>query len=134
MFLARKKTTDQGVRTDTPLTGEDTTKLMQQNFAYPDPDDPEIQYKIYKKREFYAHKIPPRPNINNYADIKEYRDNICARDFALHEHQAMLTNLINPDTPYRGLLIFHGLGSGKCFSCVFTNSRYRRFTGFLTIL
>ena len=70
--------------------------------------------KIYKKREFYAHRIPPRPDVSNYNDIKEYRENICARDFALHEHQAMLSNYINPDTPYRGILIFHGLGTGKC--------------------
>ncbi|ARF09230.1 SNF2-like helicase [Catovirus CTV1] len=87
---------------------------MNVEYAYPDPDDPEFQYKIYKKREFYYHKIPPRPNIDDYADIKEYRDNICARHFTLHEHQAMLSNFINPNTPYRGVLIFHGLGTGKC--------------------
>jgi DNA polymerase III delta prime subunit len=88
-------------------------KIMEQNYSYPDPADPELQYKIYKKREFYAHRIPPRANIDDYNDIKEYRDNICARDFALHEHQTLVSNFINPDTPYRGLLLFHGLGSGK---------------------
>jgi hypothetical protein len=93
---------------------EDLERAMQQNYAYPDPSDPELQYKNYVKREFYAHRIPPRPDINDYSDIKEYRDNVCARDFALHEHQAMLSNYINPDTPYKGLILFHGLGSGKC--------------------
>ncbi|AYV83573.1 MAG: SNF2-like helicase [Hyperionvirus sp.] len=92
----------------------DEQKLMEQNFSYPDPSNPDIQYEMYRRREFYAHRIPPRPDIHNYSDIKEYRDNICAREFTLHEHQALLSNFINPDTPYRGLLVFHGLGSGKC--------------------
>ena len=26
----------------------------------------------------------------------------------------MLSNFINPNTPYKGILIFHGLGTGKC--------------------
>jgi hypothetical protein len=87
---------------------------MKKDYIYPDPSDPEFQYKIYNKREFYYHKIPERPKLNDYADIKEYRDNICGRSYTLHEHQAMLSNFINPNTPYRGLLVFHGLGSGKC--------------------
>lgn len=97
-------------------SSENLDNLMNKNYSYTDPSDPEIQLKNYIKREFYAHRIPPRPDINDYNDIKEYRDNICARDFALHEHQAMLSNFINPNTPYRGLLIFHGLGTGK--TCV----------------
>ena len=91
----------------------DEITLMKQNFAYPYPSDPELQYKLFQKAEFYAHRIPPRPNVEDYNDIKEHRDNICARNFTLHEHQAMLSNYINPDTPYRGVLIFHGLGTGK---------------------
>lgn len=31
----------------------------------------------------------------------------------LFEHQQLLSNLINPDTPYRGILCFHGIGKGK---------------------
>ena len=96
---------------DVPESYED---LMKIDYTYPDPSDPEFQYKIYKKREFYYHKISQRPSLNDYNDIKEYRDNICARHFTLHEHQAMLSNFINPNTPYRGVMIFHGLGTGKC--------------------
>src|SRR3989338_2225803 len=90
--------------------------IMQTEYSYPDPDDPDLQQKLYKKREFYYHKPAPRPEIKKYEDLKEYRDNICGRNFSLHDHQAMLSNFINPDTPYKGLLVFHGLGSGKCCS------------------
>jgi hypothetical protein len=94
----------------------DIDTMMKVNYSYPDAGDPDIQQKLYKKREFYYHRIPQRPDINDYNDIKDYRDNICARNFTLHEHQALLSNFINPDTPYKGVVIFHGLGSGKCIA------------------
>lgn len=95
---------------------EKAEKLMKTDYSYPDPTDPELQKKLYEKREFYYHITPDRPKFEEYNDIKEYRDNICARNFALHEHQALLRNFIGPNTPYPGILIFHGLGSGK--TCV----------------
>jgi len=94
-----------------------TMESMRKNYSYPDPTNQSIQYELYKKREFYYNRVPKRPEIDqntDYATIKEYRDNICARAFTLHEHQGMLSNFINPDTPYKGIMVFHGLGSGKC--------------------
>jgi hypothetical protein len=88
--------------------------LMNISYSYPDPSDPELQKKIYEKREYSFHRFHDRPDLNDYNDIKEYRDSICARSFTLHDHQAMLSNFINPNTPYKGVLVFHGLGSGKC--------------------
>lgn len=102
-------------------------ELIEKKYTYPDVNDPDLQLKIYEKREFYNNRIPERPDVTNYEDIKEYRDNICARPFTLHEHQALLTNFINPNTPYKGLIIFHGLGSGKCVSKntnVYINGEY----------
>jgi superfamily II DNA or RNA helicase len=89
------------------------SEVMKKNYSYPDADDPDLLYKIMKKREFYYHKIPSRDAMENYADIQEYRNSICDRSFSLHEHQAMLANIINPNTPFKGMLVFHGLGSGK---------------------
>jgi len=88
-------------------------ELMKINYSYPAPNDPEIQSELYGKREFYYNRIPERPDVGDYNDIKEYRDNMCGRSFTLQEHQALLSNFINPDTPYKGLLIFHGTGTGK---------------------
>lgn len=92
------------------------TDLMKTNYTYPDPQDPNLQYKFYKKREFYSNRINERPDVEDYNDIKEYRENVCARHFTLHEHQSLLGNFINPDTPYKGVIVFHGLGTGKCIS------------------
>ena len=118
-------TTDTSDTSDTSIDNKNTvskmteaelTLAMNKNYSYPDAGDASFMHDIYKKAEFYNHRIPERPDINEYNDIKDYRDNICARDFSLHEHQAMVSNFINPDTPYRGLLLFHGLGTGKCVS------------------
>lgn len=91
-------------------------KMMLENHSYPSPSNKNFQKDIFEKREFAIHAIPARNIIKNYEDIKEYRDNICARDFKLTETQNLLSNFINPNTPYRGLLIFHGVGTGK--TCV----------------
>jgi len=91
--------------------------LMKINFSYPDSDDIDFQYKIYKKREYYYNKVPYREAANNYEDIKTYRDKECGGEkFQLQTQQSLLSNFINPDTPYRGLLVFHGVGTGKTCS------------------
>jgi hypothetical protein len=84
------------------------------SIGYPQPNDPNFQSKIYKKREFYYYKLPNRPDLTSYKEIAEYRKRICEPSGELLEHQALLSNFINPDTPYKGLLLFHGTGTGKC--------------------
>jgi hypothetical protein len=101
------------------ILSDDSTKLigeMNKDYSYPAQNDPDLQYKLYKKREFYNNRIPEQPIIKNYDDIKNYRDRICSKTefFHLREHQLLLSNFINPDTPYKGIILFHGLGTGKC--------------------
>lgn len=104
--------------------------LMGVEYEYPNQEDENFQYKIYKKREFYINRIPEKPLIKDYNDIKEYRDDICGREeFKLNEHQILLSNFINPNTPYMGLLLFHGMGTGKCTSAdtiVYVNNKLYR--------
>lgn len=94
-------------------------KKLIKDFSYPNPDDQDIQSKLFKKREFYYHQIKPRNKLNSYDEIKEYRDQNCKADsFKLREQQAILSNLINPDTPYKGLLMMHGTGVGKTCTAI----------------
>lgn len=90
--------------------------MMLQDYSYPPHNDPDIQEKLYKKLEFNTYKIPERPVFENYDGVEKYRNNVCGRSFALAEHQQMLSNFINPNTPYKGIIIYHGLGTGK--TCV----------------
>lgn len=88
------------------------------NVTYPSIEDEAFQRKIYEKREFYYNRIPEKQEIREYSDLKQYRDNICSGKFNLLNQQNTLANFINPDTPFKGLLIFHGTGTGKTCSAV----------------
>jgi len=92
--------------------------LLKKDFSYPSVNQDDFQSKIYEKREFYYHKIQPFEDIKNYAELKKLRDNTCSTNVNLQSHQSLLANFINPETPYKGLLIFHGLGSGKTIAAI----------------
>jgi hypothetical protein len=96
------------------MSNNNLDKLMKTEYTYPSPSKDTFQSDIYKKREFFINRKAGRDLITTNEDIKEYQDNICSRKFALHEHQSFLSNFINPDTPYKGVLVFHGTGTGKC--------------------
>lgn len=100
-------------------------KLMKQDVSYPEPDDPELILKLYKKREFYYHAAKEKPDINDYNDIKEYRDDLCGRGFVMSEYQSMLSNFINPETPYKGAILFCGLGTGKTASAISVAEKFK---------
>lgn len=91
----------------------DIEKKMMEDHTYPSPTQDNFQEAIYTKREFYINEIPYRGILTEYEDMKEYRDNKCSRDFKLTESQTLLSNFINPNTPYKGVLIYWGTGAGK---------------------
>jgi len=91
-------------------------KQMKIQYTYPQQNDKHLQYKLYIKPEFYYNKIPEKQNITSYDEISKYRTEICIKKKGLREHQNMLSNFINPNTPFTGLCCFHELGSGK--TCV----------------
>ena len=93
---------------------------------YPDINDENFQNKIYEKREFHANMMPEiKLDLNEYEDIKKFRDNICSGDFKLYSHQSFLSNFLNPNTPYKGLLIFHGVGTGKTGSAISISEKFK---------
>ena len=96
------------------------------NIGYPKTTDENIQSKIYAKREFYYYKLPERPDLSNYKEIAKYRKKICEPVGELLEHQAMLSNFINPDTPYKGLLVFHGTGTGKTCAGIAVAEKFKQ--------
>jgi superfamily II DNA or RNA helicase len=101
------------------LKGDDgkLTEKMLEEPVYPNVNDPEFMSKIYSKREFHIYSVQPREAFTSYDQIKNFRNERCASaKVKLTEQQAMLPNFINPDTPYTGIVVFYGVGSGK--TCV----------------
>jgi hypothetical protein len=96
----------------------ESKKLLKQDFSYPKTDDPSFINKIYEKREFNYHTIEKRKKINDYNDLKKHRNKICKTEVELQPYQAILPNIINPDTLFTGLLMFFGPGAGKTIGAV----------------
>ena len=77
--------------------------------SYPDFDDEDFYKKIYQKKEFYQNQI------EKYDENDEDLTNkLCNSKFKLLSHQIFLKNYMSINTPYNGVLLFHGTGTGKC--------------------
>ena len=92
---------------------------MNNNNKYPDNNDEDFLYKIYKKRKIQINKAL-EINIKDKKDIKDYRDNNCSSNNTnkSRDHQNIVKHYINPQSPYKGLLLFHGTGSGKTCAAI----------------
>jgi superfamily II DNA or RNA helicase len=89
------------------------------DFSYPEPDDPELLAKIFKKREFYYYRVPQRDKMETYDEVQKYRAANCKKgEIEPREQQAILPNYISPNTPYKGVILMHGVGSGKTMSAI----------------
>lgn len=97
------------------LTDDELFKI---DNRHPKPSDINLQYKLYKKKELYSYRIKHRPEFNNYNDLKKYRNFKCSGKIELANQQIMLANYFNSQSPQTGILIFHGLGSGKTCAAI----------------
>lgn len=93
--------------------------LYNMQFTYPKEDDPHLQSKLLRKKELYKYKCSHIPEFKNYIDLKLYRDEKCSsREINLTEQQLLLSNYFNVNSNQKGLLLFHGLGSGKTCTAI----------------
>jgi hypothetical protein len=101
---------------------DDTLQL-----PYPHLDDTQFQKKISLKKEFlfkYDGEIK---------DVKEYSNIVCKKNksFELSSHQEFIKRFISYNTPYNGILLFHGLGSGKTCSAIGITEAYRSYSKYI---
>ena len=89
------------------------------DFSYPELEGPDLLADIFKKREYYYYKVPSREIMKTYDDVKKYRALNCKQgDFDPREQQSIIPNYISPYTPYKGILLMHGVGSGKTMTAI----------------
>ena len=87
-------------------------------YLYPNPDDPNFNVKIAKKKEFFDTRYEEH-GPEDYEYIEEYTQKICDNiEFELDPHQMFVRNFMSFQTPYNGLLLYHGLGTGKTCSAI----------------
>jgi hypothetical protein len=84
----------------------------QQGTLYPDINDEAFLKKLLGKREFRETR---QPKITD----KTLEQNVCDVDeFEYTSSQKFVSQFISPNTPYNGILLYHGVGVGKTCSAI----------------
>jgi hypothetical protein len=103
-------------------TLERANPLEYHDYLYPDLNDPGFNIKIALKKEFrdaqYDGKI---------YDIEKQAELLCKAKFELSPHQVFVKNFLSTDTPYKSLLLYHGLGTGKTCSAIGVAEEMRNY-------
>ena len=97
---------------------ESLNKTEKYNSLYPLLEDPQFNKKISLKKEFEntTYNKKTQEDIENIIKIQ---DKMCKnKQFELAPHQVFIRNFMSLQTPYNGLLIYHGLGTGKTCSSI----------------
>ena len=92
------------------------------SYLYPSLDDPNFTSKISQRKEFYDTRYE-KP----VGSIEEVSDKLCNAEFELAPHQMFVRNFLSFQTPYNGLLLYHGLGSGKTCSAISVSEEMRAY-------
>jgi superfamily II DNA or RNA helicase len=84
---------------------------------YPDLDDPNFAEKMSSLKEFAIHQIPEYPDINSIEDFNKMSDKLCGI-FEKSYYQHFVSQYISYRSPYRSILLYHGVGVGKTCSAI----------------
>ena len=88
------------------------------NYLYPILEDKNFNVKIATKKEFFDSRYEEK-TAEDFNNIKEVAQKLCDNtEFELAPHQMFVRNFMSFQTPYNGLLLFHGTGSGKTCSAI----------------
>ena len=96
-------------------------------YLYPHLDDEFLNIKIAHKQEFEENKL----KVTITDDFEKQSNEICNKDFELAPHQKFIKNFLSMYTPYNGLLLYHGLGTGKTCSAIGVAEETRKYLKFM---
>ena len=113
--MYKKNDTDNKDKLEVELKNrEELAKFTNDNeYLYPNLDDPNFNAKIANKKEFSDTKYD-----GAIYDVEEYAEILKTADYELLPQQAFVRNFLSFQTPYNSLMLFHGLGSGKTCSAI----------------
>ena len=97
------------------------SKQPDSGFLYPTQNDPQFQSKIAKRKEFFDNQFLDEPT-----DVKRQSDLLCKAEFEHLPHQVFVRNFLSPQTPYRSLLLYHQLGTGKTCTAIGVCEEFRQ--------
>lgn len=91
---------------------------------YPSLDEDDFSSQLTKFRDFNIKSKSYHPRISELATLA---DSLCNAERELSTYQTVIRNFLSNGTPYNGLLLFHGLGTGKTCSAITVSEEHRRF-------
>ncbi len=92
---------------------------------YPSLDESDFATKLTQFKDF---NIKARTHhATTPEELVEVADRLCNEELELSTYQTVIRNFLSNDTPYNGLLLFHGLGTGKTCSAITVAEEHRRF-------
>ena len=109
------------------LLDHDSTANQNYKYLYPHLDDELFNIKIANKKEFEENKL----KITIDEDFEKKSNEICNKDFELAPHQKFIKNFLSIHTPYNGLLLYHGLGTGKTCSAIGVAEETRKYLKYM---
>ena len=92
------------------------------DFLYPELNDPFFNAKIASRKEFSETEFD-----GTVYDIAKQSNFLCSAPFEPLPHQRFVRNFLSAQTPYNGLLLYHGLGTGKTCSAIGVAEEMRRY-------
>ena len=90
-------------------------------------DDEYFNIKIANKQEFAENTL----RVNLDTDFEKLSNEICDKDFELAPYQKFIKNFLSSSTPYNGLLLYHGLGTGKTCSAIGVAEETRKYLKYM---
>lgn len=84
--------------------------------VYPSLDDPQFAEKIAQMEDFSILQMPISKEYKTKEAFETRIQEMCSFEKTYYQH--FVQQFISPRTPYKSMLIYHGLGSGKTCSSV----------------
>lgn len=84
--------------------------------VYPSLEDPHFAVKLASLEEFGIFQIPKVENFKNKEAFEERAQQLCQFEKTYYQH--FVSQYLSSRSPYRSLLLYHGLGSGKTCSAI----------------
>jgi hypothetical protein len=97
-------------------TSKSSSKINN-DLYYPDINDSNFDKKIARNNEFYIHKIGKFPIIKSIDDFNKLANKLCGK-LELSLYQYFISQYMSHRTPYRSVLLYHGVGVGKTCSAI----------------
>ena len=109
---------------------EENRKFFDENpkyeLPYPHLDNRQFQKKISVKKEFQYRYDGEIDDVSRKSEI------VCKKKSReLFPHQEFIKRYISSDTPYNGMLLYHGLGSGKTCSAIGVTEALRVYSKYI---